>query len=211
MRSCAWRTTEREQTLADLATVGITPEVFLSACDPATREKGIETALEALSTCASDSALVLEDDITPDSTFPLWLAVAEKAGVPVTFCTMRWHIHTPEVKQAHSRNHPFPTGLYPVADNERWWGSQAIYLPEKIVTLALEAWSSPDRGMGKGGFDNWLRRLFNRHGVTLHVAVPNPVQHRDPPPTFGHEVTHPRVSCTFGKQGTFPLHALAEG
>lgn len=206
MRSCVWRETERTATLAALAVVGVHPEVFLSPCDPATREEGIRTALQALAACRGGAALILEDDIEPSGDFPTWLRIAQAQDQPVTFCTMRWHMLPRSVIAAKKTFQPLPTGLYPVRDRKRWWGSQAIYLPAHVVELAL---TSPYEHV-KGGFDNWLRGLFLLHGLHLQVAVPNPVQHRDPRPTFGHPVDGPRRSNTYGMPGTLPLDGLRD-
>lgn len=209
MRSCVWRQEMRDATLESFRAVNIPVEVTLDPCDAPTRPKGIMTALSALTPCAGQNTLVLEDDLIAAPVLPLWLKVAERQDRPISLCTMRWHMHTPEVTHASRTKQPIPTGLFPIGNRLKWWGSQAMYLPAPIVDLALaryERFGLTDHPAG--GFDTWLRTLFNTNGITLMVAIPNPVQHRDPPPTFGHTPKAPRLSKTFGKPGTLDLEAL---
>jgi hypothetical protein len=139
-------------------------------------------ASRVITWAAGRGLLFLEDDITATSDLLVALDLAVAAGVPVTFFT-------------HQPDPPITSpGLYPV-EYVGWYGSQALYLPSRVVA-AYAAWPS---------FGNGLAPAFDLHLVgtgllrDLHAALPNPVQHRDPPSVQARS-RPPMVSRSFGGQ-----------
>lgn len=210
MRSCHFRANVRSHTLDSLARVGIHPVVLENRCEPASRRQSIHYAIRGMQEFPDEDILLLEDDIIASKTFPTWVRLAAAQPYLVTFCLLRHHMHPPAVRTALRAGQPIPTGFFPVANIDRWWGSQALFVPARLSTIFVQHFERHGLEGHEGGFDKWVRFRLKELGETAWAAFPNPIQHRDPPRTVsvGDATTGPRVSPTFGLPGTLPLEAL---
>ena len=214
MISCRQRReTERPKTLASLRAVGITPTVFESPCDPPHPRENRRVSLFALRCSRGRDTLFLEDDIDVDDTFPLWIEAARAQPHLVTFCVMRMWMQPPHVSAAVRLGRPIPTGLFPIPRLDKWYGTQAIYLPAQFVDWAVEHPAFMAKSLHKGevtwtGFDLFIRDHLRETNMKLLGAFPNPVQHRDPPKLVQRAKPPPeRKSLTYGlpRAGDIPV------
>lgn len=161
-------------------------------CDPPSgtenrwnAERCVRLALER-----REDLLLLEDDIDVAPDFLEALEAARRLAVPVTFWLQKLHNHP---TRFHTyRGAPIACTFEAVRRvTASWYGTQAILLPlELLAVLAVD--ETFGDGVGSLPFDQWLRPRLPR----LHVALPNPVQHRNPPNVRGHDRKH-RVSLTY--------------
>lgn len=160
-------------------------------CDP---PSGVENRWNAercvaLAIERGEDLLLMEDDVNVAPDFREALVAARRLAVPVTFWLQKLHNHAP-LFHTYTGG-PLECRFEPVRRvRQAWFGTQCILLPlETLHQLAA------DPGFGDEGsvpFDQWLRPRIQR----LHVALPNPIQHRNPPNVRGHDRKH-RVSLTF--------------
>lgn len=179
MFSCRQRRDERARSLASLAAVGVYPIVVESACEPASRRENRRVGLEAIRHAAGGAALVFEDDVRANEHFPRFLALARDRDAPVTFCLLRDRCLDLTVRRKLRKRGKVRAGLAPV-DLKRWYGTQSVFLPARVVDRVL---SEPvEQANGRmDGFDFLVKDVLLAMGETLFVALPNPVQHTAPP------------------------------
>lgn len=223
MISCRQRVEEREDTLAQLAKAGIVPTVIHMACDPPSIEANRYGAFVAAEMAAAngDGLLFLEDDIDIDPKFPEFIQTAINADVVTTFCVMRDRLY-PEGYEAGQQSRVKQLGaaraelvelpLHTLQVRRGFHGSQAIYVPPRVVDLILNRdgldfvdfvqvesmWVGRQKAPGgiDHGFDFWLKEHAHEFGG-IYAAYPNPVQHRcRAPSVFGG--TGKFVSASFG-------------
>jgi len=195
MISCRQREhTERAKTLEGLAVLGITPHVQTSSCDPASGMLNRHAAWHAISTAGDRHVLFLEDDVDVKPSLLKAVDLARAADVIVDFCLLRHHILGPdglELVALGQRRKKLPLSLVKVPAGNvvkrgGWYGTQAVFLPNRVVKVIMNAWTvfiseygAPNQNV-QHGFDFWLKEHANGLGG-IWVALPNPVQHRDPP------------------------------
>lgn len=198
--------TELPVTLASLNRVGFYPQVTVSDGTPSSRENRA-VFLRALRAGIVDDVLFFEDDVIADGALPGWVEAARSQPDPVTFCLIRPANHSQSIKRLLRTNVRIPRQLLPVENILKWYGTQAIYLPKRLVEAIVNDpdFFAPHMFKGKvqwTGADIWLRENIPRLGFTLRVAFPNPVQHRDAPKLVqkpGRDPNKPRVSLTYGR------------
>lgn len=195
MISCVQRRdTERPITLASLANVGVHPIVVESECNPAGARLNRHAAWHALSR-ANGAALFLEDDVLVKPTLTRALEMAVAADVITVFCLLRERLLTREAQAILARARAvgrmrltlLPLDPLEVPKRRGFYGTQAVYLPERVVRCVLEdAWSEfvgeygAPMDVAPSGFDFWLKERASEFGG-MFTVVPNPVQHRNPP------------------------------
>jgi hypothetical protein len=212
MISCRQRRdTERPLTLASLDRVGIRPRVFESPCDPPSPRENRRVSLEALTWARGHDVLFFEDDVDADETLPAWLELARAQRQPVTFCLIRPAWHPPQIRRQLDEGRAITPGLYPVQRFASWYGTQAIYLPAGLVDFIVDHPAFMRQNMHRGeptwtGFDLFLREHLKSSGYHLLAALPNPVEHRDPPKLVPRRTPLlPRRSLSYGSARRGPV------
>lgn len=185
------RDTIRKRTLEQLPVAPIVVESFAtSGTDAEVRRKAYECMRHA-----EGDMVFLEDDLKVNA--PLFLRQVERAknlGEVTVFCLLRKSLYP-----AWALRSSAPEGLVPMVGFDAYrgfHGTMAVYLPESLVSYALahpeefhdngEPLKKPvvpaDFERGKvTGFDFWLKCRARR----MFVAIPNPIDHADPPSVHG--------------------------
>jgi hypothetical protein len=181
MISCAQRALERAKTLTQFEAIGIIPEVFLSDCAPACGDENRRITLKALTSCYDDGhhCLFIEDDIDINPDLPEAIRLAREINHFTTFCLLRDTYYPNLIRQRLVSRTAIPFGLYDVHGLDRWYGTQCVYIPYRLVTYTVE---HPDfLNGGNTGFDFFIRQHYPFiEGERFLSVVPNPVQHRSP-------------------------------
>lgn len=209
MLSCEQRTTERELTLGQLWEAGIWPRVLRNDCNPATSANQLRHSRQLLAEALhfGQHLLFLEDDIDVKRDFRSWVKLARWEDVPTLFCAItpaaEAHLNQP------ARRRVVPPTISPIAPYAAWVGAQALYLPHRTLAGLL------DYSRGRtDSLDTVLREWSTtRGGEPVHIAHPNPVQHRNPPKV---RAVHDkrdlsgRVSRSYRLTCSVPVEALVE-
>lgn len=143
----------------------------------------IDLALER-----GEDLLLCEDDIdiAPDLTDAV--AAARATGWPVTFFTEKEANHPPHYLRDTGPQRPMIHRVQRF--RQSWYGTQCILLPLEVMQHLA---AKPDfHQYANPPLDGYLRT----HVRSILQALPNPVQHRSPPPVRGGHRRH-RVSPTF--------------
>lgn len=191
MISCVQRRDERARTLAGLAAVGVHPIVTESPCDPAGASLNRHAAWHAISP-HDEPVLFLEDDVDAAAWLPDALRLASAWGSIVTLCLLRDSLLPDDVQVTLTRHRDsYPVSIIPlvperVEARRGFYGTQAVVLPQGVVAAIRRAKADFVRPDGtpdptvEHGFDFWLKDHAAELGG-IHVLLPNPVQHRNPP------------------------------
>ena len=182
MFSCVQRRQERALSLASLAAVGVTPIVVESPCSPPCHQENRRVGVEALSLAAGDDVLLFEDDVRANEHFPRFLGMARERDVPVTFCLLRDRCLSVNARhRVRKARGKLPAQLEAV-DVTKWYGTQAVYLPRRVVDRVLADPHTHAMKNGRwDGFDFLVKDVLLDTREPLFVALPNPVQHTAPP------------------------------
>lgn len=212
MVSCIERASERAQTTAQLEAIDLRPDfVALNACndsDPATCEKQLRNARRCLehALLVGGHVLFLEDDIDATPDLWTWVRISEYQPRMVTFTTMTRGQEPPAARVGARKR--VPPELYRVP-RSAWWGTQAFWIPEPHVGRLYE-WTAGTTG---SSFDTCILAYCQHFDLDIMAAVPNPVQHRNPPKMrrvrFDRDLTK-RASRSFGRDATMPVRRVLE-
>lgn len=181
MPSVAHRRAIRSLTLSDVAACGIAPLVVEQ---PASWPVGIASQRQtarlavssALAACPEATHLLyVEDDVHVSQTLSAVLPSLMASGCPITLFLSARMFYPAIVRRTIVDGGQLPCQIVPVVNLRQWWGSQAVLLPSDIAR-ALGDWPCED-----GGWDILLKSWLITHEVSLSVAVPNLVQHRNVP------------------------------
>lgn len=209
MISCHSRRASRRDSLDSLAKVGITPVVVESACSPASSRENRRVGLEAIARADGEGVLFLEDDIRARGTFPAFLELAVDADIPVSFCNLDDAFLKGDTRSDLAGGGLVRPRIERGGNTSRWWGSQAVYLPTRIVRL-VEAYQ-PRRERAGYGFDFLLADTLTHHEIPLYFAIPNPVQHEALPSVVAGK-GKPRRSTSAHRRTDRPMrYARVEG
>jgi hypothetical protein len=172
--------------LPQLARHGVTPEVFLSPCNPAGPTHNREVAYRALSWAASFARPVLfvEDDIDvgPDFAWHVDVAVGLDALTYLylndTVSRLRAH-HGRELAERITNRARIERGAYAVRERAALFGTQCVVIPARLVPVMIERLSSDEAARGEHPTDGVLHVWARRHPHEgVYVMLPHPVQHR---------------------------------
>ena len=124
--------------------------------------------------------LIIEDDITPASTLPEWLAYIEQNETRPTTLYSPVERFFPEryqpLARGTSRKDP-ASAIVTVQDLRGWWGSQAVWFPIEWARILkndqrMQVWEH-----GLGPWDHAIRTILLERGATMGLCVPLPIQH----------------------------------
>lgn len=184
MISCRQRQPERLRSIASLAAQGLTVHVAESACAPACREENRRIGCVALEAApAGEGVVFCEDDIRANGRLPRFIELAVTADVAVVMCLLRDSCLSRFTQAEISAGQPMPPRLERL-DTTRWYGSQCVYLPRRVIDAVL---SHPTRATPRpglttfDGIDFLIRDVLVELNEPLYAALPNPVQHTAPP------------------------------
>jgi hypothetical protein len=166
------------ETLAQWARFGVTPLVETQPAEwplsgPSQRrnaERALRRALDARP--AATHVLFTEDDVDLAPDLPNWLPALCWLDAPVTLFVPLLRHYPPALRRQVQRGEPLTEGVFPVAHQAEWWGTQAVVLPRELVEAVL-CWES-----GRNGWDAHLSAYLKAHQLPLAVTVPNLVQQR---------------------------------
>lgn len=210
MISCQQREVERQKTLVGLNALGFTgwlehpdakdapdgtPVLVLDACNPPSAQNNRRQALLGLELAARQgvAALLFEDDIEASEDLLTWLELARYLDSVMSFCAWNASNHPPEVAAAAGRAERLSTQVVDAVQLERFWGTQCVYIPARLVPKLLEA----DKPGDTDSFDRFLGKTCQALGEPIKLAIPNPVQHRQVPALVD-TTRSPQPSLTFG-------------
>lgn len=186
MISCRVREVARSLTIPQLVAHGFVPRVFLSACEPAGPEGNRAIAHEAFTWAATQNASVLfvEDDVDVAPEFARCVRVAESTNA-VTYLYLN---DSPgRLAQHHGRDmarfitarEPIDRAAYFLRRRSALFGTQCVFIPERLVPTMVEILERPHTTPGGEPFDGrlhlWARRTRDE---PVMVLLPHPVQHR---------------------------------
>lgn len=168
MSSHASRASERARTIPQFRALGLHVNEFIDHNRNPTSSGNRANGEHVLAWASVNNAdlLFVEDDIDLASDFPEALEAARELDEPVTFWLDDPKLHPAWVQR----------GLYRMPSTFGWRGSQALYLPLSSVRRAVLARSFRD------GLPPPIDIFLKHTGAltNLHVALPNPVEHRSP-------------------------------
>lgn len=171
MISVPQRAQIRLHTLNQLRQFGFEAQVFIRSDLPLGARNHRAVVVDALRFGLDSNRpyiLFLEDDLDFAAHFSAAVAESMLSGAPVvTLYCAGYRFYPRELKRALKCNLPYESGLYPVANRRRFFGSQALLLSRSFVEQLLTGW--------RWGY------LDNRVGwiapPSMMLYAPNPVQH----------------------------------
>jgi len=127
--------------------------------------------------------LLIEDDITPASTLPAWLPHLEAGNVVTTLYLPNGvtRFTPPRLEAvAAGRRKAKRSEIVPIAPDalRGWWGAQAVWLPLPFAQTIVRDLRMQAFEHGIGPWDHALRLHLQEATASLHVTIPNVVQHR---------------------------------
>lgn len=178
MSSCRCREEDRALTLPQLEAFGVTPELFLSECEPAGPPENLANGLRAIASSKGRDVLFLEDDIDLAPDFGTFLDMVRELGVMTwLYINDRPHrspaLYGRAVWRMIEAREAFPRGLLKPNTYYGLWGAQCVFIPSEHVKGLLR-FKEPFNG----AFDDLLQTYAARVQADVRVAIPNPVQHR---------------------------------
>lgn len=189
------------KTLAGLARHGITPRAVTTDTGQGTQIKNRLNARAALEgTYRGNPVMLLEDDVIAGDYLPNWLAYLE-ANVDEVVCLLTMRPHFYEVTtEVDLRNHK-PIGRSRLEVNRRldsWWGSQALWLPPRIVEgiLADRRFKSQQRDP-LGPWDHSLRLYLREQDERMLMTYPAVFQHQSPPSVVNRQNRRMKLAAAF--------------
>jgi hypothetical protein len=171
MISVPQRAQVRQHTLGQLQQFGFEAQVFARSDLPLGARNHRAVVVDALRFGLDSNhpyILFLEDDLDFAAHFPAAVAESVRSGAPVvTLYCAGYRFYPPKLKRALKHGQPYESGLYPVANRRRFFGSQALLMSRSFVEHVLMGW--------RWGY------LDNRVGwvapPSMMLYAPNPVQH----------------------------------
>lgn len=207
MISCRQRREERQRSLASLAAQGVTPTVIESPCEPACRQENRRVGVEALMAAPPGAGVLFcEDDIRASGRLPAFLRMAVDADAVVVMCSLRDTLLRASTQLEIRAGRPMRPRIER-GNPSRWYGTQCVYLPRRVIDACLShpLRDKPRPGTGTfDGFDFLLRDVIVESGEALYFALPNPVQHTAPPSVVAGK-GQARVSSTAGLRADRPM------
>lgn len=196
MYSHARRKDIRAESLRAFDAVGLPVDHVRVQTAPPSQPENRKNAWRALQDAFDGSdILLLEDDVIPADTLGGWLAYLQaREDRPVSLFASARHFYPPDsLKDRTSR-------VVTLQSLRAWYGSQAVYMPARIVERVLAdpafldpelaPWEKATRGAG-GPFDRAFREHLQGHGEAMGLTIPNVVQHRAPPSVVQRDSARP--------------------
>lgn len=190
------RRDELAQTMAAFDAIGLPIDHVQVQTDEPRPAHNRRNAWTALKHCAQllaprrdpipPGVLLIEDDITPARTLPEWLAVIEAQEHTTTLYLPNGVTrYTPDRLEpvAAGRRKARRSELVPIPPEQLrgWWGAQAVWVPMPLVQRIVRDQRMQAFEHAIGPWDHALRLTLREQDATLLVAIPNVVQHRQPP------------------------------
>lgn len=206
MISCRQRADERALSLASLAAQGVETLVVESPCAPACREENRRVGCEALEHAPPGGVLFCEDDIRANGRLPHFLKMARNADVVTVFCLLRDACLSETTRAEIQTGAPMRPRLERITVRN-WYGTQAVYLPRRVIdaVLAHPTRATPRPGLTTfDGIDFLIRDVLLELREPVYAALPNPVQHTAPPSVVAGK-GQARTSSTAGLRADRPM------
>lgn len=188
------RKTELEKTIAELATVGLKPDVVQVQEEAPAQYRNRRNAFAALKAAfVGNPVLVLEDDVTPAETLPAWLDYLERTEdhvVTLYGCVGKFYAgKTREMVENHGT--PRTSRVEWVPATRTFYGSQALWIPasEAEAILADKLFTLHEHEP-YGPWDHAIRTHLVARGRRLRITIPNVIQHRAPPSVINRPGSH---------------------
>ena len=206
--TCHTRVEEALLTASQADAFGLESRVVLEDCEPPRVENVLRGAWRAMQMAREEGTglLFLEDDVDFSRHFPTFLQMAVENDLLTTFIVFRDSLYPDGFETAAMYAEGKARGQLVrlhdgrVAARRGFHGSQALYLPPRVLEAASEDRGTfvredglplePLRNEKRFGFDFWLKDRAADFGG-IFAAYPNPVQHRN------------RVPSSFGGKGVF--------
>lgn len=150
--------------------------------------------------------LFCEDDIRANGRLPRFLRMARNADVVTVFCLLRDACLSETTRAEIQTGAPMRPRLERITVRN-WYGTQAVYLPRRVVDAVLShpTRATPRPGLSTfDGIDFLIRDVLLELGEPLFVALPNPVQHTAPPSVVAGK-GQARTSSTAGLRADRPM------
>jgi len=173
------------KTLKALARHNIEPRCITTDSGVGTQIKNRLNAMAALEgTYRGNPVLLLEDDVIAGDYLPEWLDYLERnVDEVVCLLTMRPHFYRLESELLLRAHKPWGDSRLEVNPRlSSWWGTQAVWLPPRIVEgiLADRRFRSQQRDP-LGPWDHSLRHVMQENGERMLMAFPAVFEHQSPP------------------------------
>lgn len=214
MISCVQRKEARQLSCPQFNHLDLSPEVFLSPCNPAGHCGNAEVTHRAVEFARGQGLpmLFLEDDVDVGDDFLAFLGEAVRQDVLTYFYThdqedlVRGRFPESLATKVLTPSESIPYGLYKRRRPRGGIveGSQAVYIPKGLVA-ALRTQYAMWIGKYRHEFGCWpcdvmIINSAMQSGFWPYIAMPNPIQHRhDRTARGGVESTTFKKSLTFGR------------
>jgi len=189
------------KTLDALARHNIEPRCITTDSGIGTQIKNRLNAIAALEgTYRGNPVLLLEDDVIAGDYLPEWLAYLE-ANVDEVVCllTMRPHFYSERTEVELRNRKPIRNSRLEVNPRlSSWWGTQAVWLPPRIIEgiLADRRFRSQQRDP-LGPWDHSLRHVMQEDGERMLMAFPAVFEHQSPPSVVNRQNRRTKRAAAF--------------